>query len=54
MLKEDAIKLLMFLSKLEGFARGTHKNEMLPDDMWEEMTQVSDMLVDYIKREDDD
>ena len=47
--REEIVEILMYLSKLEGFARGTHKNEMLPDDMWDEMVRITDMLVKAIK-----
>lgn len=49
MTKGQAIQILMLLSKIEGFARGTHKNEMLPDDMWAEMQNVVEILASFIK-----
>lgn len=49
--KETALQVLVYLSKLEGFARGTHKNEMLPDDMWDEMVDISEILANIIKDE---
>jgi len=46
--KEEATRILVFLSKMEGFARATHKNEMLPEDMWNEMQYVSNVLAGFI------
>ena len=46
--KEEATRILMFLSKMEGFARATHKNEMLPEDMWNEMQYISNVLAGFI------
>lgn len=51
MRREELIKILTFISKLEGFARGTHKNWMLPDDMLDEMEYVSSMLVREITKD---
>ena len=51
MTREEMVEILMYLSKLKGFARGTHKNEMLPDDMWDEMVRVTDILLKGIKED---
>ena len=51
MTKEEAIKVLMLLSQLEGFTIGKFGDHCLPDNINKELINVCDMLAKNI---DDD
>ena len=44
MTKEEAIRILMLLSQMEGFLHGKVGNHCLPDFMAEELSEVCELL----------
>jgi hypothetical protein len=50
MTKEEAIRILMLLSQMEGFLIGKVGNHCLPDYMAEELVEICQLLSDKVSR----